>query len=129
MGLIKMVLKTDDFKLKTDRYEINYREIAKGGPGGYESVYLTSEGDPTTKEMYDLLDSMNGKILPAQNYTLRQRNGSILTQALQEGKAIGIASGFKPSGAYHFGHKLTSSSVSFFQKNGVQIFIPIADLE
>ncbi len=42
---------------------------------------------------------------------------------------MGIASGFKPSGAYHFGHGLTSSAVVFFQKNGVQIFMPVADVE
>lgn len=42
---------------------------------------------------------------------------------------MGIASGFKPSGAYHFGHKLISETVSFFQKNGAQVFVPVADIE
>ena len=116
-------------ELLTSRYRILFEEIAKGGPAGYGSVYLTSEGEPGSKELYNLLDSMEGKLLPAENRNIRQRNGSKLVQALSEGKSVGIASGFKPSGAFHFGHKLTSGAVSFFQKNGIQVFIPIADVE
>ena len=115
--------------IKTNRYEISYRETAKGGPGGYESVYLTSEADPANEELYSLIGRMDGRLLPAEQKVLRQRNVATLVQAIQEGKNSGIASGFKPSGAYHFGHKLASSTVAFFQKNGFQIFMPVADLE
>jgi tryptophanyl-tRNA synthetase len=115
--------------LETSRYKINVEEISEGGAAGYESTYLTSEGDPATPEMYEQLNSMDGTLLPAENKTIRQRNGSELLNSLREGLPVGIASGFKPSGAYHFGHKLTSSAVSFFQKNGAQIFVPVADIE
>ncbi len=116
-------------KIKTDRYSIDFKETSKGGPAGYESVYLTSEGDSAQKELYDILNSMKGRLLAAENKNIRQRNGTELIEALKKKEAIGIASGFKPSGPYHFGHKLTSSAVSFFQKNGAQIFMPVADLE
>jgi tryptophanyl-tRNA synthetase len=115
--------------IKTNRYNISYTETAKGGPGGYESVYLTSEADPVDEELYSLIGKMEGKLLPAGQKVLRQRNAATLIQAINEDKNSGIASGFKPSGAYHFGHKLASSTVAFFQKNGFQIFMPVADLE
>ncbi|MDD5417992.1 MAG: hypothetical protein PHW96_03880 [Candidatus Nanoarchaeia archaeon] len=42
---------------------------------------------------------------------------------------IAIVSGRKPSGACHFGHRMVVDTLVFFQKNGSQIFMPIADLE
>jgi tryptophanyl-tRNA synthetase len=122
-------MKNKKFQIKTERYSIEVKELKQGGPGGYESVYLTSEGDSANNELYDILSSLEGKLLAAENRSIRQRNGIELIKALKNNRPIGIASGFKPSGAYHFGHKLASSAVSFFQKNGAQIFIPVADIE
>ena len=116
-------------QIKTQRYNIAVDEISKGGPSGYESVYLTSEGDNATSELYSLLEQFEGRLLPAEARVIRQRNGSGLVEAIKGDKSLGIASGFKPSGAYHFGHKIASSAVAFFQKNGAQIFIPVADIE
>ncbi|MEK6890589.1 MAG: hypothetical protein AABX03_00460 [Nanoarchaeota archaeon] len=116
-------------ELSTSRYKVSFEEIVKGGPGGYESTYLTSEGEASPNELYNFLDRLDGTFLPSANRMLRTRNGDNLLTALSEGKSLGIASGFKPSGAFHFGHKLASSAVSFFQKNGVQVFMPVADLE
>lgn len=115
--------------INTNRYKINFKEVLEGGPVGYESVYLNSEGQPASKNLYNHLREFKGKLLPVENEMIRQRNGSALVYAISKNKPLGIASGFKPSGAYHFGHKLASSAVSFFQKNGAQIFIPVADLE
>lgn len=116
-------------QVETNRYRISIDKIAEGGPGGYESVYLTSEGEPASQELFATLKSRSGKLLPAENQVIRQRNGDLLVDALKKELPVGIASGFKPSGAYHFGHKLTSEAVSFFQKNGVQVFVPVADIE
>lgn len=115
--------------IETERYSIEVNEKAKGGPGGYESVYLTSEGDSASENLYKILGNYEGKSLLAENRIIRQRNGEILVDALSKDQSVGIASGFKPSGAYHFGHKLTSETVSFFQKNGAQVFVPVADIE
>jgi len=116
-------------EIRTKRYNIQFEETARGGPGGYESVYLTSEGEELKPEFYNLLDNAPEQFLPSRNRALRHRNGETLFEAFKQGQSIGIASGFKPSGAYHFGHKLTSSAVAFFQKMGTQIFVPVADLE
>ncbi len=113
----------------TNRYKITIEELREGGPAGYESTYLASEGDPATEELYNVLAKLDGTLLPAQNKIIRQRNGQALIDALKDEKTIGIASGFKPSGAFHLGHRLTSDAVSFFQKNGVQVFVPVADIE
>lgn len=115
--------------VNTQRYQIDVKEIGKGGPGGYESKYLTDEGHPASERLYSILDNFKGVSLASSNRMIRQRNEESLIKTLEGNLHTGIASGFKPSGAYHFGHKLTSSTVSFFQKNGIQIFIPIADLE
>ncbi|MBI4919440.1 hypothetical protein HY837_05895 [archaeon] len=116
-------------EINTGRYKINVEELKKGGPGGYESTYLTSEGDAASKKLYSLLDSFSGTLLPVKQRMIRQRNGKGLTDALAKEESVGIASGFKPSGAYHFGHKLASGAVAFFQKNGAQVFMPVADVE
>jgi tryptophanyl-tRNA synthetase len=116
-------------KVKTERYELDVKEISSGGPGGYEATYLTSEGDEASDELYSILNEGGDHLLPLANRMIRQRNGPNFVESLKMGDAMGIASGFKPSGAYHFGHKLASSTVSFFQKRGTQVFIPVADLE
>ncbi len=64
--------------IKTNRYEISYKETGKGGLGGYESVYLTSEADQATEELYSLIGKMDGKLLPAEQKVLRQRNAAHL---------------------------------------------------
>ena len=57
------------------------------------------------------------------------RNVEELLNYLSDPSSYGIASGRKPSGPCHFGHKLVIETISFFQKNGAQIFVPIADNE
>lgn len=116
-------------EFETGRYKISVDELQKGGPGGYESVYLTSEGYPASPDLRNALGTFKGSLLPNDSNSIRQRNGENLVAALEGDLSIGIASGFKPSGAYHFGHKLTSETVAFFQKNGAQVFIPVADIE
>lgn len=116
-------------EFETERYRFEVTELNEGGPGGYESIYLTSEGNPASPDLYKLFDDYHGSLLAARNEVLRQRNGKVLVTTLAEDRPAGIASGFKPSGAYHFGHKLTSGTVGFFQENGIQVFVPVADVE
>ncbi len=113
----------------TERYRFEITELEKGGPGGYESTYLTSEGFPVSDGLYDIFAGFDGDFLAADTRALRHRNGETLVEALESESKVGIASGFKPSGAYHFGHKLTSGTVAFLQRNGAQVFVPVADIE
>lgn len=115
--------------MKTDRYTILFREDNRGGPGGYESTYLTSEGNATKDSLYAKLDSFNGVSTAVKYRAIRNRNADELEKAIERGGRVGVVSGFKPSGAYHFGHSLAASTMAFFQKNGVQVFMPVADLE
>ena len=57
------------------------------------------------------------------------RNSEELIKHLNDPTRYGIVSGRKPSGPCHFGHKLVIETINFFQKNGAQIFVPIADNE
>jgi len=113
----------------TDRYKISFEELSEGGAEGYKSTFLTSEADIADEKLYEVLSTFEGSLLPVINRTIRQRNGKNLVDALSQNQQVGIASGFKPSGACHFGHGLTSAAVIFFQKNGAQIFMPVADIE
>jgi len=116
-------------KFETERYRFDIIELQEGGPGGYESTYLTSEGFPVNDELYEIFNRFDGQFLAADNRSLRHRNAETLESAITGDLKTGIASGFKPSGAYHFGHKLTSGTVGFLQKNGAQVFMPVADIE
>lgn len=116
-------------RVRTKSYDIIFRQIMQTGPVGFESTYLTEEGEEATGEFYESFRDFDGRFLPVVQRVIRQRNGAELAKALNEGKTIGIASGFKPSGAVHFGHKLTTSALVYFQRNGMQLFIPVADVE
>lgn len=128
--------------ITTERYRIWFEEVAAGGPAGYESVYLSGIADAAPAELLEQLDRFDGRLLPAvaqrrlsgaaadaSAAVLEVRNSAPLIEALRLGWPMGIASGFKPSGPYHFGHKLVSAALAFFQRNGVQLFVPIADVE
>ncbi|MCD5401331.1 hypothetical protein LR013_01875 [candidate division NPL-UPA2 bacterium] len=114
---------------QTDRYKVSYEEIGEGGPAGWESKYLPRLGEDISDELYHLLIELRSVPLfvKQKNVTLRNRNA--LAMALQSKSPTGIVSGFCPSGACHFGHVLIASTLSFFQKNGFRIFVPVADIE
>ncbi len=127
--------------IRTKRYRFEVEEIDGGGPAGYESVYLAAVADPASLELITELEKLDGRLLPAlerrrqlaqkddSQPALDVRNGARLEEALREGWPIGIASGFKPSGPFHFGHKMVSRALAYFQRNGLQLFVPVADVE
>jgi tryptophanyl-tRNA synthetase len=118
----------DEFK--TERYTITVVENGKGGPNGYESRYVENLGEEPSASLLDMMSaSQTYSCISAKNGLIKMRNQDVLRTALEKDQKIGIASGFKPSGAFHFGHLLTSSTVSYFQKTGCKVCIPVADLE
>ncbi|HII71172.1 TPA: hypothetical protein HA265_00265 [Candidatus Woesearchaeota archaeon] len=116
-------------RIQTKRHTIFYQENEQGGPAGYESTYLTGQGEPVSGKLYDLLNSQGETLPAAENRALRQRNAEILEDMIENGKRYAVVSGFKPSGPGHFGHLLTSTAVAYFQKNGAQVSMPVADVE
>ncbi len=102
----------------------------KQGPTGNESVLYDNVADPVSPQVYSALAAYSNRtpmILTEQFDSMR--NAEELLKYIADPKSYGIASGRKPSGPCHFGHKLVIETISFFQKNGVQAFIPIADTE
>ncbi|MFH0889837.1 MAG: hypothetical protein V1836_01695 [Candidatus Aenigmatarchaeota archaeon] len=116
-------------RIRTKNYDIIFKQLQSGGPSGYESRYLTEEGEPAATGLYEELEKFDSGLPIVSQRAIRQRNGAGLVDALNNEKTMGIASGFKPSGAVHFGHKLTASTIVYFQRNGAQVFIPVADVE
>ncbi|MFH1400414.1 MAG: hypothetical protein ABIH41_02750 [Nanoarchaeota archaeon] len=116
-------------EINTERFTVGITERKDSGPAGYESTYLTGVGELVSDRMYTVLQSLNGEMPGAAAKVLRHRNLGSLVDAIEQGRRVGLVSGFKPSGAYHFGHKLASSAVSHFQRNGIGVYVPVADVE
>lgn len=52
-----------------------------------------------------------------------------IVEAMKSGKEFAVMSGFMPSGAIHFGHKMTMDEIIWHQKIGAKAFVAIADME
>ncbi|VVB77256.1 Tryptophan--tRNA ligase [uncultured archaeon] len=103
----------------------------RAGPVGTEAVLYDNVADKVPAQVYDALRNYSSdKPLIVQNEQFDScRNPSELVRNLSHPESFGIVSGRKPSGPCHFGHKLVIDTLGFFQKNGAQIFMPIADTE
>ena len=52
-----------------------------------------------------------------------------ILDAQRSGEDFVVLTGMMPSGKFHFGHKLIADLLSWYQKQGVMIYIPISDIE
>lgn len=52
-----------------------------------------------------------------------------IAEAMKKREEFAVMSGFMPSGAIHFGHKMTMDEIVWHQKNGAKAFVAIADME
>ena len=120
---------SQELRVITDRYNCTFTEIKKGGPAGYESSLVSNVADPASDQFYSTIKKLNNAPLIFKERRIEQRNEAELLDFLNKKGGYGMASGFKPSGPFHFGHKLTSETLAFFQRNGGQVFMPVADLE
>jgi len=57
------------------------------------------------------------------------RNYNQIVNAIKEGKNYAVVTGMMPSGKMHIGHKMIVDQLIWYQKNGAEIYIPIADME
>ncbi len=105
-------------------------EVLRSGPVGNEATLYDNVAEPVPKSLYSILDNYNQKPLIVTNRQFDSlRNSEELLANLPNLETCGIASGRKPSGPCHFGHRLVIETITFFQHNGAQIFVPIADNE
>ena len=58
-----------------------------------------------------------------------QRNFQQIVNAIKEGKNYAVVTGMMPSGKMHIGHKMIVDQLIWYQRNGAEIYIPIADME
>ncbi|MDP6906811.1 MAG: hypothetical protein QF440_05285, partial [Candidatus Thalassarchaeaceae archaeon] len=81
------------------------------------------------------LDSI--PITQIQNPSMHHRRGIIfahrdignIIQAQSRGEAFGVMTGLMPSGKMHLGHKMVIDQVRWFQEQGADVTIAVADLE
>jgi tryptophanyl-tRNA synthetase len=120
-----------DKGIVTDRYSVTIEERTRvARPIGFEPVLYDNVGEQVPAEMYEVLRSYKNVPLIVSNQQFDSgRNLDELMKYLRDPSSYGIASGRKPSGPCHFGHRLVIGTLAFFQQNGAQIFMPIADLE
>ncbi|MEM0215550.1 MAG: tryptophan--tRNA ligase [Archaeoglobaceae archaeon] len=52
-----------------------------------------------------------------------------ILESMKGGREFAVMSGFMPSGAIHFGHKMTMDEIIWHQKLGAKAFVAIADME
>ncbi len=52
-----------------------------------------------------------------------------IIDAIKEGNNYSVVTGMMPSGKMHIGHKMIVDQLIWYQKNGAEIYIPIADME
>lgn len=58
-----------------------------------------------------------------------QRDYGRIVEALHKKQDFAVVSGMMPSGKMHIGHKMIVDQILWYEKNGADIYIPIADME
>lgn len=79
-------------------------------------------------------DSLISKIKFPNRYMTRQiifghRNFNAIIDDINNNLPYSVLDGFMPTGCSHLGHKLVMDQIVWFQKNGGEVFISIADME
>ncbi|MCS7143748.1 MAG: tryptophan--tRNA ligase [Archaeoglobaceae archaeon] len=78
----------------------------------------------------NLLSSIpNPHRLMSRGVIFGHREYERIVEAMKSGKEFAVMSGFMPSGAIHFGHKMTMDEIIWHQKIGAKAFVAIADME
>ncbi len=82
------------------------------------------------KPFTELLGELeNPHLLMSRGIIFGHRDYGRIIKALREKKDFAVVSGMMPSGNMHIGHKMIVDQLIWYQKNGADIYIPIADME
>lgn len=68
-------------------------------------------------------------ILFRRGVVFGQRDFNLIYDAMMGGKPFSILTGLMPSGRMHFGHKMVIDQVLYFQGQGANVHIGVADIE
>lgn len=74
-------------------------------------------------------DINNPHILMRRGVIFGQRDYGRIVKAMREKNEFAVVSGMMPSGKMHIGHKMIVDQLNWYQQNGADIYIPIADME
>lgn len=82
------------------------------------------------KPFADLLDEIKDPHpLMRRGIIFGHRDYGRILKAMREGTSFAVVTGMMPSGKMHIGHKMIVDQLIWYQKNGAEIYIPIADME
>lgn len=82
------------------------------------------------KPFADMIDSVeNPPLLMKRGIIFGQRDYGRIVKAMRENKEFAVVTGMMPSGKMHIGHKMIVDQLIWYQKQGADIYIPIADME
>ena len=82
------------------------------------------------KPISNLLDDVdNPPILMKRGIIFGHRDYGRILKAMKEESGFAVVTGMMPSGKMHIGHKMIVDQLIWYQKQGADIYIPIADME
>ncbi len=76
-----------------------------------------------------LKDVKNPPLLMKRGIIFGHRDYGRIIEAMKEKNGFAVVSGMMPSGKMHIGHKMIVDQLMWYQKQGADIYIPIADME
>lgn len=60
---------------------------------------------------------------------LGHRDFDRIAEAMKEDKDFALLTGLMPSGKFHFGHKMVADQIIYYQKQGAEVYVCVADVE
>jgi tryptophanyl-tRNA synthetase len=82
------------------------------------------------KPFKDLLNDLKDPhLLMRRGIIFGQRDYGRIVKAIREKKDFAVITGMMPSGKMHIGHKMVVDQIIWYEKQGADIYIPIADME
>jgi len=82
------------------------------------------------KPFHDILDDLEDPhTLMRRRIIFGHRDYGKIVKAIREKSKFAVVTGMMPSGKMHIGHKMIVDQLIWYQENGAEIYIPIADME
>lgn len=110
-------------------YDLRWEQISDQGPAGEAASTGEDKGYPLEPHHYDSLETALDPVpdvIGSRNARGEERDNMVLGLYSYD---TGAVSGFKPSGPAHFGHYQTARTLHDLQETGIEVYVPVADVE
>ena len=77
----------------------------------------------------DLGSVPNPGMLHRRGIVFAHRDMDVITDSITKGDPFGVLTGLMPSGRMHLGHSMVIEQVRWFQEQGADVTVAVADLE